>query len=157
MGIREKVHIAGEVSLPIADQYIQGVMNWTSFPGPVTRQIDFAEDVIGGSSPTPDLEILCRGYWDTLFWRTYNQTGSSGDAAASTVVSAIITDTGEFVSSTDIQDNVSPIEQETDNDRMAGELIESILSVGDSGFNHWVAGFEAGRKFYYRQAAKPVR
>ncbi|KKK45420.1 hypothetical protein LCGC14_3165530 [marine sediment metagenome] len=69
----------------------------------------------------------------------------------------LTTDMGEFVVSTDIQDNVTQLEQEADTDRYAGELITSICAVGDGGLNKWIAGFEAGQQFYYRQARKPVR
>lgn len=153
IGIKERVIVGGEVSLGMADQYIEGLMAWTSFPAPTTRQIDFT----GAVASSPQLEIWCYGYWHTLFGRTYNQTAVSGDAGASTIVSAIITDTGEFVASTDIRDNTSQLEQEADTDRMAGEIITSICSGGDGGLNKWIAGFGPGREFYYRQARKPVR
>ena len=153
IGIKERAIIGGEVSLGVADQYIEGLMGWTSFPAPYTRQIDFTQNV----AASPGLELVCYGYWHTLFRRTYNQTIASGDAAASAIVDAIITDVGEFVSSTEIEDNISQIEQEADTDRMAGEIITSICAVGDGGLNKWIAGFEANNKFYYRQARKPVR
>ncbi len=158
IGITERAILGGEVSLGVANQYIESLMAWTSYPSPQTRQIDFAGKVKGGSmNPTPELKFVCYGAWHTLLKRTYNQTILNGDADASTIIAAIIADVGQFVVSTDIQNNITQLEQEADTDRYAGELITSILAVGDGGLNKWVAGFEEGLKFYYRQASRPVR
>ncbi len=158
IGITERARIGGEISLEVCNQYIQQLMTWTSYPSPQTRQIDLAGKIRGGGkNPTPELMFTCYGYWHTLFKRVYNQTAVSGDVAASVLIAAIITDVGQFVASTDIQDNITQLEQEADTDRYPGELITSITAVGDGGLNKWIAGFEADRKFYYRQAAKPVR
>lgn len=153
VGIRERARVGGEVSLEVCDQYIQQLMTWTSYPAPQVRQVDFT----GKISSTPELQFTCYGYWHTLLTRVYNQTAVSGDVGASVLVAAIINDAGDFVLSTDIQDNITQLEQEADTDRYAGELITSITAVGDGGLNKWIAGFEAGMKFYYRPAAKPVR
>jgi len=153
VGIIERVIIAGEVSLTIADQHIEQLMDWTSYPSPGVRQIDFG----GKVTREPSLEITALGWSHTLNFRTYNQTGSSGDADASTIVSAIVTDAGQFIDSTYIETNVSQLEQEFDTDRKADEILNSIAQVGDSGFNKWIWGVDAEREFYYKQAAKPVR
>ncbi len=152
IGIKERVIVAGEVSLTVADQHISQLMDWTSFPSPVLREIR-----IGGRARPVELEIQCLGYWHTLNWRVYNQTASSGDQDASVIMDAIIDDVGEFVKNKEISDNVTQLEQEFDNDRYAGEIMRSIAATGDGGFNKWIVGMTDDRTFYYKQAAKPVR
>lgn len=153
IGIKERVIIAVDVSPATADQHIQQLMTWTSFPSPSIRQIDFG----GTVKSVPSLRITALGWWHTLGSRVYNQTASSGDQDASVIVTAIISDVGQFIVSTDIQDNVTQLEQKFDTDRKANQIIQSIASVGDSGFHKWIAGADADAEFYYNQAARPER
>ena len=153
IGIKERVVIAGEVSLSVADQGIQQLMNWTSFLSPSTRQIDFGGKVRG----TPSMTLTALGWWHTLGFRTYNQTALTGDADASLIMTSIVDDVGEFVVSKEIEDNVSQLEREFDADRKANEIVLSIATVGDGGFNRWIAGMGSEGEFYYKQAARPVR
>jgi len=153
VGIRERAIVAGDVSLDIADQHIQSIMAWTSFPSPGVRQIDFGGDV----KDVPTIEITALGWYHALKVRTYNQTANSGEASVTTIVTDIVNEVGQFVRNSYIEDNVSQLNQEMDNDRTADLILNSIAEVGDSGFNRWVWGVGANMDFFFRQAARPVR
>ena len=58
---------------------------------------------------------------------------------------------GEFIRSTDIRANGTQIEQTIDADMGADSIIKSIVGMGDSSLNTWVAGVDHTREFYYRK------
>ena len=152
IGIKERVIVAGEVSASVADQGVQQYVDWFGFPSPALREIRK-----GRKAGRAKLEIRCLGYWHTLGWRVYNQTAVSGDADASTIVTAIINGVGQFVKTKDIETNVTQLEQEFNSDRYASEILTSIASIGDSSYHKWIVGMENDRTFYYRQASKPEK
>jgi len=100
------------------------------------------------------LSVECRGYWDLLWWRVYNQTTLSGNADADVIIGNILDDVAPWVLEREIADNNTQIEQEIDADRWAGDFINSIAALGDGGYDRWIAGVTWGRKFYYREAAQ---
>lgn len=152
-GIKERVLVGGEVSLGVADQHAQQVIDWIGWPSPAVREINLGGRVLD----RPSLEISCLGYWHTLSDRVYNQTALTTDADLSVVIANIITAVGEFIASTDIDDNTTQIAQEYDADRAGGDIIQSALALGDGAFHRWVGGVGPGRIFYAKQAAKPER
>jgi len=84
-GIKERVLAGGEISLGVADQFSQQMVDWAGWPSPSVRRLS-----VGGQAKQPTLTIQCLGYWHTLFWRIYNQTALTGDTDASTVITNII-------------------------------------------------------------------
>ena len=132
-GISERVLVGGEISLGVADQHAQQILDWVGWPSPGVRDINLGGKVLD----RPQLQIDCLGYWHTLGRRVYNQTDLTTDADASTIVGNIITD--------------------VDSDRSADSIVKSITSLGDGAFHKWVTGFTDDRTFYYRQAARPER
>jgi hypothetical protein len=153
VGIRDQSRIVGDVDPGVADQGIQALMAYTSFPSPVVRRINFGGKVLD----RPQLTITAFGYWRTLAARAYNQTASSGNADLSVIAEAIVDAVGEFVVNKEIQSNTTQIEQETDVDRLSWEILETLVSFGDGGFNKWVTGFSADKTFYFKQAERATR
>jgi hypothetical protein len=153
IGIRDQSHIVGDTDPGVADQAVQTIMRYTDFPTPAVRRINFAGKVLD----RPKMAITAFGYWRTLTARAYNQTILTVTGDSSVIAEAIVDAVGEFVSNKDIQSNTTQIEQETDVDRMAWEILETLASFGDGGFNKWVTGFGPDRTFYFKQAARASR
>jgi hypothetical protein len=152
-GIKEVVLSAGEVASTAANQFASNYLNRIYAPTPQLSQIDTG----GTALSKPALRLRCIGYIRALEWRTYNQTALTGSTNAETVIAAIVTACGQFVSSTKYDPNNTQVTREYDQDRKALDIIESIVSLGDANGYSWVYGMEAGRTFYYRAASPPVR
>ena len=61
---------------------------------------------------------------------------------------------GQFIRDTEIQTNITQIEQTIDADMGADSIIKSICDMGDVGLKNWVAGVDHTRLFYYRPGAR---
>ena len=61
---------------------------------------------------------------------------------------------GQFIRGTNIETNVTQIEQTIDADMGADAIIKSIVDMGDVGLKNWVAGVDHTREFYYRLGAR---
>ena len=152
-GVKERVLVGGEINLGVADQHAQQIINWQGWPSPTLREINLG----GRVKDRPSLTIECLGYWHTLFWRTYNQTASTGDNDLSVVVKAVVDDVADFMRTFAINDNTTQVCQEFDSDRTAADVLRSLVGLGDGAFHRWVSGFEFDRVFYLRQGARPER
>lgn len=141
----------GEVDAAVADQRAQLYLDNSYWAKPSLASLS------QGGTINKELLInfICVGYWQLLDYAVYNQTLIVGEADASTVIEQIVTDAvvGQFVDSYEIEDNTTQITQEFDADQRPSAIVEGICAYGDSLYNPFVAGFEAGRKFYYRQGA----
>jgi hypothetical protein len=111
----------------------------------------------------PTVSVVCRGWFDTLNWRVYNQTTDTDAQGASAQVTDIIngpsTDVigvGQFVFSQTIETNAVSIGKEYDADRRGGDIIKDIARLGDQNDNRWLAYMVADRKFIFSPAAPPV-
>jgi len=152
-GIKQRVLVGGKISLGVADDFAQQTLDWVGWPSPGVRSLSIG----GRSRGQRSLEIKCLGYWHTLGWRTYEQTASTGETDASTVVSAIITDVGEYIRSTTVDTNTTQVPQEYDTDRYAKSILQNIAQIGDGAYHKWVVGVTGNRDFYYKQAQRPER
>jgi len=61
---------------------------------------------------------------------------------------------GQFIRNTNIETNITQIEQTIDADMGADAIIKSIVDMGDVGLKNWVAGVDHTREFYYRPGAR---
>jgi hypothetical protein len=150
-GIKEEILNAGQVNLAEADQRAQAYLRQVYWATPELEGIR-----IGQNIEDMQLTIHGLGYWHTLGWRTYNQTAATGTENASTQVAAIVASVGQYVKSVEFDGNGTVVTKVYDADRRAADIIESICDLGDPSYNLFVAGMEADRHFYYRQAA-PAR
>jgi len=146
--IREQVLTMGEATPALAEQALYTRLGQVSDPS--IPAIEWR----GEAKHPIKLSVECRGYWDLLWWRVYNQTTLSGNADADILISNILDDVAPWVLEREIADNNTQVEQEIDADRWAGDFINSIASLGDGGYDRWIAGVTWGRKFYYREAAQ---
>ena len=148
-GIKEEVWNAGQqVSAAEASQYAEKQLQEYAWPTPRAIEISPGKKL----SDRPILELTCYGWWHTLSHVRYNQTAVAGDVSASTLVDTIVSgaEVGQFIRSTEIHANGTPIEQTIDADMGADAIIKSIVDMGDATLNTWVAGIDHTRKFYYR-------
>lgn len=151
-GQKDWVLSGGQLRGIVADQKAENYLDLNYW---ATPQLDSFE-IGGAGTGRIDLQIQCLGWWHTLDWRVYNQTILVVEANAATVVEAIVTDIGDFISSTAIESNATPVAQEYDADRRGGGIIKSIADLGDSSGNIFIAGVGLNREFYYRRAAPPT-
>jgi hypothetical protein len=98
------------------------------------------------------LTIYCSGYSWYLTRRIYNKTTNT-DADADTVVSSVITDTGEFVQSSSIAANTQQINQFFDKDDLSWDIITAAGETGDTSDDRYIAGMYEDRKFIYEARA----
>jgi len=153
-GIREFVGTVGEVnSLAQADQLANRYLDYNAMP----RVYMAINPSVGrASEKNIGLEIAGKGYFDTLNWKHYNQTASTGTKNADLVVDDIITAVGAFVASSRTDTNATPTPKVYDIDRKGGEIIRSIAGMGDSSYNRWICRMNVGREFVFQQAASPA-
>lgn len=141
----------GEVDAGVADQRAQLYLNSSYWAKPTLASLNQG----GTINKILNINFVCVGYWQLLDYAVYNQTLIAGEADASTVVEQILTDAvvAQFVESYEIEQNTTQMTQEYDADLRPTSILEGICAYGDAQYNPYVAGFEAGRKFYYRQGA----
>jgi len=150
-GIKEEILNAGQVDLAEADQRAQAYLRQVYWATPELEGIRLGQNV-------EDMQVTIHGlgYWHTLGWRVYNQTAATGSVNASALVATMVAAVGQYVKSTEFDGNGTSVTQVYDADRRLSDIIESICDLGDPAYNLFVAGMEADRHFYYRQAA-PAR
>lgn len=145
--IREEVLGLGEATLAQADQAVLTRLGQKSDPG------DPAVDWSGPVRGKPTLSVQCRGYWDLLFWRVYNNPSGTGTSPAHLIVGDVLDDVAPWVLSRDIDKNYTAVDNKIDADRWAGDFIGSVVKLGNPQYDRFVAGVGNDRSFYYRQAA----
>ncbi len=152
-GIKEYVMTGGELaSLAVADQAAQIYLNRHRMPK-ITPTLDFGA---GRKSLKPVLTLECKGWMDTLDWRTYNQTVATGTAPASAVVAAIITAVGQFIRNGYYEANATPVAQVIDVDRRGKEIVRDISRLGDLGYRPYLCRVDPERDFYFMSAASSL-
>lgn len=149
-GIRDYVLTGGELeNSSVADAKCKQYLALNRQPKP-TRS--------GPGRPDEEysLEIICRGYFDTLNNQCYNATGGSSQGAAGQI-SDIITAKGQFVASSSYGANATPVSEVYDVDRRTGDVIQDIARLGDSSYRRWLARMGNNRIFYFQSAARASR
>ena len=156
-GIKEQILSGGQTtSLTVADQAVQAYVDLVGTPQP--------EVSIGGASGDDEhLEVFCRGYIETLNWRTYNQTSSTGNQGSSAEAADVVTAAGQFVARQTIKPNATSVTKVYDADRRAFDILESNARLGDSSNNRWIVYMKGrtatqaiGREFVFEQASPAV-
>jgi hypothetical protein len=145
-GIRDYVLTGGELeNSVVADSKCKQYLALNRQPKP-TRS--------GPGRPDEEysLEIICRGYFDTLNNQCYNATGGTSQGASAQVTD-IIAAKGQFVASTDIRANATPVSEVYDVDRRAGDIVQDIARLGDAAPKRYLARMTNDRKFQYIPAA----
>src|SRR5574341_402334 len=102
------------------------------------------------------LSVECKGISEMFKHRTYT-SASTGQANASTVVSAINTGTGQFVAKTLVSANTFQVGQYYDkSDReFALDALNEIADLGD-GTDRWNWGVWEGRELRYQEVVQQV-
>lgn len=159
-GIREYVMTGGELeNATVADQPVQRFLDMHHTPKITPVQLGLAgrrtEQQIKGVTDRPHIRVMCRGFDDTLNWQIY-ENAAAGSAGASTVIATILAAKAQFVASTDIRANASPVSTEYQTDRKSGGIIRDLTRIGDNIFQRWITWWDFGRHFVYEDAA-PAR
>lgn len=152
-GVKEFVLSGGELeSSDVADQVAQTYLNTHSWPRPTPVQVTRRQ-----LSPDPNIEVKALGYFSTLNWCVFNQTGTTDAQGSSAQVTEIMADTdiAQFVNSTDIDTNSTSVARVYDTDRRGGDIIKDLARLGDSNNNRWIAYMTDNREFVFKEAAPP--
>lgn len=151
-GRREFVLSGGELENTIvADAIAQQYLDTHSKPRPTPTRIDPEKEL----ADYPTVSVNCRGWFDTLDWRVYNQTSDTDSQGASAQVIDVLGGVGQFVKSRDIETNATIVGREYDADRRGGAIIKDVARLGDSNSGRWVAYMTDGRTFVFEKAAPP--
>lgn len=76
------------------------------------------------------VEILCRGWWSTLGWRYYANSGTDA-VAATTRMAAIVASAGQFLAGSDMEWPIATTASEyADGESLAVNIIEDLLRPG---------------------------
>lgn len=159
-GIREYVMTGGELqNADVADQPVQRFLDMHHTPkvlpvslGLAGRQADYQ---IKGVTDRPHIRVMCRGFDDTLDWQIY-ENAAAGEAGVSTVIAVILAAKAQFVASTNISANASPVSTKFQTDRKSGGIVRDMTRLGDNIFQRWITWWDFGRHFVYEEAA-PAR
>lgn len=115
------------------------------------RQKEFRDN---GDPSLPDgihrLTIFCQGYYWYLTRRLYNAQDRS-NTNASTIVSAILTQAGQFVDTSSVATNTQQAHQQYDNDDIAWDMLVGLSQTGDTSDDRYIAGMKENRKFVYEK------
>lgn len=152
-GIRTMVATGGELpTLSVADQRILQLLTLQAWPMAVPQSFK-----VGGKTERRPikLDVLCRGWSDTLGWPIYNQTVNTATETVTQLVNDILTAKSQFVTAGEIDMNSTLVQQKYDVDRRSKELISDICRLGDSLGNRWLPRMAPGRKLNVKQAAPP--
>ena len=159
-GRKEFILSGGELeSTDIADYAAQQYLDLHKWPAPSPVRLDPEKEL----ADYPTVSVVCRGWFDTLNWRVYNQTTSTDAQGASAQVTDIINGTstdvigvGQFVSNQTIKTNAVSVGKEYDADRRGGDIIKDIARLGDQNNNRWLAQMRKDREFVFAPAAPPM-
>jgi len=105
----------------------------------------------------PSLQIMCKGYMHTLDWYIYNQSVVSGADNANTIISTIITATGQnYIASQRLDTNTTQVQKYFLNYDTSYDLVQLIANLGDSSYNRWLVYVLEDRILYYKAASTIV-
>lgn len=139
-GTIEKVIGGGQqASATPMNQAVQNKLALISWP-----MIDIEYDAGKGQ---PYIEIIGIGYYHTLNWKTYNQTGLVGDTDLSVVVADVISNCGDFIASSSITTNTLQVPREYDVDSFAGDVLVNLAAMGDASGNRGLSRVVENRKY----------
>jgi len=105
-----------------------------------------------GSSTTPSIELVIRGYIDWLKAYTYTST-TTGLITATAKLQNVLGADPNSIFSTDytlIETNSSSVGAWEDEDRSGWTLGKGLTAIGDSSNNRWLLGFRPGRQPFYK-------
>ena len=159
-GIREYVMTGGELeNSAVADQPVQRFLNMHHTPkitpvslGLAGRRSDYQ---IKGVTDRPHINVKCRGYDDTLDWQIY-ENAVAGSAGASAVIAAVLAAKAQFVASTGVEGNSTPVSTKYQTDRRSGGIIKDCARLGDAAFRRYITKWDFNRHFVYKKAAPAV-
>jgi hypothetical protein len=147
-GIKEEVISGGENNATAANAAAQ--MFLARLADPLRGAVNIRQGGSGDGEVT--LEVGCRGYWETLDWRVYNQTALTGNEDISVMIPLVVSASGAFVDGSRIAANSMELPREFDSDRRAGSILFDFARAGDASANRYVVGIYEGRQLIYEQA-----
>jgi hypothetical protein len=153
-GIKDFPLAGGELeSSSVADQAVQQYLALHKWPMPIPMSISLGRTLLD----RPYLEVVAASYLETLGWRVYNQTVNTGNLAASSVISEVITAVGQFISSSELTANGTLVTRVFDTDRRALDIIRDIARLGDAKYQRWLIRMKPDRILTYGVAAPPTQ
>jgi len=150
-GIKTVILSGAECTAATADDRAFAELNWR-------KQIVSSEVVTVGQGKQPSLKVDLKGYAYMANWFVYNQTGSSGTANSSAIVSAVLAADPNSVLATstlNIDTNTTATEQFWDGDDLGWKIIQELAmrgyETGSVGYR-WHCGVYAHRRTTFKAA-----
>lgn len=97
------------------------------------------------------LDIFCKGYIQTLFWRRYNQVATTGLQDANDQLQDIVDAVGEFVASTKLEANTIQVGRVYDMDIPALDAIFGVTRMSNASNKRFIIGMYEDRRLVYKQ------
>jgi len=101
------------------------------------------------------LELALLGYWRWLSAYTYAQTATSGTAAASALVQAVLAADPNAIFSTDysrLDTNALAVRAYENDTQTAEAKVKETVALGDTSYNRWTFGIYENRRAVYAAA-----
>lgn len=114
---------------------------------------------LGGDSGSIEIKLSCLGYFHYLSAYAYNQTTSIVSTQAHTKINSVLdADPNNLFASTNADIDYNPIlvPAYEDENRLAVDVLEGIISMGDASGNRWTFGVYGDRKVYYKQIESTI-
>lgn len=148
-GIKEYIASGGQLSSPtIADSLARQIVNKRKSPRLQIRGLKPGSPLPPMGRPA--LKMECDGWVQTLAWRTYNQTASSGTDTATSFIATVIAGVGQFINGMDYEFNGIGVNRQVDADRSALDVIMDTAALGDIYDQPWRFGVGDNRRAFYR-------
>jgi hypothetical protein len=111
-----------------------------------------------GAKKSASATLICRGWWETLGWKYYGNSGTSS-VATTTQIAAIVADKGQFLTATDI-DAASGINtsEYRAGDNSALKEMTTLLAAGGANSRRLLASVDVNRRVqvWEEPAASPT-
>ena len=159
-GVREYVMTGGELqNSDVADQPVQRFLNAHHTPKIVPVSLGLsgrrADYQIKGVTDRPHIRVSGRGFDDTLDWQIYEEA-AAGSTGVSALITTILAAKAQFVASSSIEGNSTPVSTKFQTDRRPGAIIKDCARLGDAAIRRYITKWEFNRHFVYKKAAPAV-
>lgn len=155
-GYREYIASGGQMqSSSLADSVAAQIVARKQRVRTVPENLRLGQSMTSGSDRWT-LELTCTGYLQTLGWRVYNQTVTSGVQSADLQIADIAASVGQFVSGTKLTPNPLGVTKVYNADMTALSIMDGIAGLGDVYSQPWRLGMDMDRNLIYEPRASAI-
>lgn len=156
-GVKALLSSIGGMSDAAADNRRDAIVADRAWPqGGITQNESSRASQAISAKKKLNATLLCRGWWETLGWKYYANTGTTS-VATTTQIGAIVTDAGQFLTATDIAaaSGISSSEYR-DGDTTALAEILSLMGAGGANGRRLLSSIDPNRRVQIWEEPAPV-